>query len=46
MMMQSVIIGKRAEVSDMRRRLVGSASESVRSNCSLPVRIISHDMQR
>jgi len=38
----SVVVGKRAEVSDMRRTLLGSASRSVTSSCRLPVKVVSH----
>lgn len=37
---QSVIVGKRAEVSDFRRKVMGSASESVQRSCRLPVRVV------
>jgi len=42
---QSVVVGKRAEVSDMRRTLLGSASKSVVSSCGLPVKVVSHEKE-
>jgi len=37
---QSVIIGKREDVSDTRRNILGSASQSVLSSCGVPVTVV------
>merc|ERR1711879_1091195 len=37
---KSVIIGKRDDVSDTRRAIVGSSSQSVLSSCGLPVTVV------
>lgn len=44
--MQSVIVGRRSALpalSDMRRSLAGSVSESVLYHCELPVKVIPID---
>jgi len=43
---KSVIIGRREDVSDMRRSLVGSASQSVLSACSVPVTVVNDTSKR
>jgi len=40
---RSVVVGKRAEVSDMRRSILGSASRSVESRCRVPVMVVARD---
>jgi len=43
---KSVIIGRREDVSDVRRSLVGSASQSVLSACSVPVTVVNDSHRR
>jgi nucleotide-binding universal stress UspA family protein len=38
-----VIIGKRDDVSDTRRAIVGSSSQSVLSSCGLPVTVVQSE---
>jgi nucleotide-binding universal stress UspA family protein len=40
---QSVIIGKREDVSDTRRAIIGSSSQSVLSSCGMPVTIVQSE---
>merc|ERR1712093_373835 len=40
---KSVIIGKREDVSDARRAIIGSSSQSVLSSCGLPVTIVQSE---
>jgi hypothetical protein len=41
--LQSVIVGKRDDVSDTRRSLIGSGSQSVLSSCGLPVTVVQSE---
>lgn len=40
---KSVIIGKREDVSDTRRAIIGSSSQSVLSSCGMPVTIVQSE---
>merc|ERR1711974_277484 len=40
---KSVIIGKRDDVSDTRRAIIGSSSQSVLSSCGLPVTVVQSE---
>jgi nucleotide-binding universal stress UspA family protein len=41
--LQSVIVGKRDDVSDTRRAIIGSSSQSVLSSCGMPVTVVQSD---
>merc|ERR1711974_264681 len=40
---KSVIIGKREDISDTRRAIIGSSSQSVLSSCGMPVTIVQSE---
>lgn len=44
--MQSVIVGKKEDVSDTRRTITGSISQSVLSSCGVPVTVVQTEAHR
>jgi len=42
---KSVIIGRREDVSDVRRAFLGSSSQSVLNNCTIPVTTVSEQLK-